>query len=112
MSPLGEFWGPLATENIYNRVEIPWNLSGSTEMLVTLCNVFDKYGQMKSTCIKYVVYEYISYFPSLLYIFFSSRPRGGTSRCVPPPYTIQYAYTLFIHNTHIYIYMLYRYLYI
>ena len=35
MSPLGEVWGPLATENIYNRVEIPWNLylSGSTEML-------------------------------------------------------------------------------
>ena len=32
--------------------------------------------------------------------------------CVPPPYTIQYAHTLFIHNIHIYMYMLYRYIYI
>ena len=36
MRPLGEVWGPLATENIYYRVEIPWNLylSGSTEMIL------------------------------------------------------------------------------
>ena len=36
LSQLGAVCPPLATENIYNRVQIPWNLylSGSTEMLV------------------------------------------------------------------------------
>ena len=31
-------------------------------------NVFDKYGQMKSTSMKYVVYKILSYF-SLCYIY-------------------------------------------
>ena len=44
-----------------SRAQIPWNLylSGSTEMQVHYAMFSHKYVQMKSTCIKYVVYEYI-----------------------------------------------------